>query len=179
MTQPSLRQNLEIKFRVPDLRAVREKALGIGATYGWKRSQEDIFFRVRRGRLKLRLEGDRAELIAYFRDDLPEARESSFVIVPCPDPTAMRSALSATLGEIATVRKRRGLYRWRNVRIHFDEVEGLGQFVELESVVSAGVDFAEARRNLETVRTALGLDAAQPVPVAYVDLLIASREGAG
>ena len=45
----------------------------------------------------------------------------------------MIEALDAALGTTVVVAKRRRLFIWEDVRIHLDEVEGLGTFVELEA----------------------------------------------
>ena len=46
------------------------------------------------------------------------------------------------------VEKRRRLLLWETVRIHLDEVEGLGSFVELEAVAGAGSDLARERAQI-------------------------------
>ena len=58
------------------------------------------------------------------------------------------AALSETLGVDVVVEKRRHLLLWKTVRIHLDEVTGLGSFVELEAVAGAGSPtwYASARR---------------------------------
>ena len=54
--------------------------------------------------------------------------------------------------------KRRRLFLHRNVRIHLDDVEGLGSFIELESVLAvAGHESAEEAAALAEVVEALGL----------------------
>jgi predicted adenylyl cyclase CyaB len=68
------------------------------------------------------------------------------------------------------VRKRRRLLLLEHTRIHLDEVEGLGSFVELETVLS-GQSEAEAHRELERIAAALGLDPEARVSAAYIDLL--------
>ncbi len=50
----------------------------------------------------------------------------------------MATALKAALGEIGIVRKRRTLYLVGQTRIHLDEVEGLGDWLELEVVLEPG-----------------------------------------
>ena len=68
------------------------------------------------------------------------------------------------------VRKRRELWILDATRIHLDEVEGLGTFVELETV-SEGAPGADERHEHDRVWTALGLDARDTVAGSYIDLL--------
>jgi adenylate cyclase, class 2 len=69
------------------------------------------------------------------------------------------------------VTKKRHLFLHANTRIHLDEVEGLGTFVELETVLAGSSD-AEGLAELERVAAALGLDRDDSVPVPYVELLM-------
>lgn len=164
-------RNIELKLRHDDLADVRERALIAGAAYKGALFQTDTFFRVSAGRLKLReIKGKHAELIAYSRDDIAGAKSSDYVISIVNEPATMLAALSAACGVTRVVKKRRDLLMWRNVRIHLDRVEGLGSFVELESVVGE-VDEAMAESNLEELMTLLALGYAEVVAVAYADLL--------
>jgi predicted adenylyl cyclase CyaB len=68
------------------------------------------------------------------------------------------------------VRKRRHLFLYRHTRIHLDEVEGLGPFVELETVM-CGQPESEAHAELQHVAAALALKPDDAVPRPYVELL--------
>ena len=100
-------------------------------------------------------------------------RASDYFIHATAQPETLRSVLSYALGEGGRVRKRRRLYLFEHTRIHLDEVEGLGTFVELETVLS-GQSEEDGHAELKRVAAALGLDAEEQVATAYVDLL--SRE---
>ncbi|HEY3284944.1 MAG TPA: adenylate cyclase, partial [Armatimonadota bacterium] len=74
--------NLELKVRCPDLGLVVDRALALGASDEGSLEQRDLYFVVLRGRLKLRLEGERAWLIQYQRPDEAGVRASSYSLVP-------------------------------------------------------------------------------------------------
>jgi adenylate cyclase, class 2 len=170
MTLP--RRNLERKFRCRDLNAVRAVLPALGTRYGEIQLQTDTYFHARAGRLKLReIDGEPATLIAYDRPDAATAKLSAYHLVPVADGTLLRIALTAALGERGVVRKRREIHHRRNVRIHLDEVEGLGTFVEFEAVLSAHDDEAAAHADLEMLRHALGLSGAEELAASYADLL--------
>ncbi len=78
--------------------------------------------------------------------------------------------LEATHGVRGCVRKRRNLWILDATRIHLDEVEGLGTFVELETV-SEEAPGADEQHEHDRVWTALGLDARDTVAGSYIDLL--------
>ncbi|HTU95708.1 MAG TPA: cytidine deaminase, partial [Solirubrobacteraceae bacterium] len=132
----------------------------------------------RLGRLKLREEsGAGAELIAYRRPDSTTAQESSFTRAPATDPVLLREALDAALGETVVVAKRRRLFLWEHVRIHLDDVEGLGTFIELEAMVGPGLNTpAEAAEKVTRLRAELAISDGALVAVGYADLLRDSED---
>ena len=108
--------------------------------------QRDTYFAVAHGRLKLREEEPGgATLIAYERPDAASERVSSYRLVPVAEPAPLRDALRAASGVTARVVKRRHLLLWETVRIHLDEVRGLGSFLELEAVAEPGSDLSRER----------------------------------
>jgi predicted adenylyl cyclase CyaB len=129
----SVTHNVEIKARVTDLSTIRLRTESVGATRLGELRQTDTFFNVPGGRLKLRdFEDGTGELIYYERADVPDPKVSNYTRVPVSDPAALRDVLARALGVCTTVRKHRTAYMLGQTRIHLDEVEGLGWFVELE-----------------------------------------------
>jgi homotetrameric cytidine deaminase len=166
--------NLELKARDPHPRQTEERCRALGASDEGVLRQRDIYFAGRHGRLKLReQEGSAAELIAYRRPDAPEAQESAFIRAATADGGALREALGAALGETVVVVKRRRLWLWENVRIHLDDVDGLGTFIELEAMVGPGLNSAEqAAEKVSRLRAGLGIADEDLVAVGYSDLLL-------
>lgn len=165
------RRNIEIKCRCRDLEEVRRRALALGAEDRGLLVQEDHFFRAPQARLKLRItKGRPAELVSYRRPDVSGARGCDYRLCPVENAHALRTVLAHCLEEDGAVRKVRRLFLHGNTRIHLDTVEGLGTFVELETVLSGQTD-AEGRRELESLARSLGLDASNTVPVPYLELL--------
>jgi len=171
-----MKQNLEIKAKLLDRSTARAGALELGARKARTESQRDTFFHASKGRLKLRVvsgEGSGAWLIGYDRGDHSEARISSYTLVETADPQGLREALASTLGIRGEVLKPREILLWRNVRIHLDEVEGLGDYLEYEAVLSdaVGEDAESSAQSLRTLCAAMGIGEAERVAVAYADLL--------
>lgn len=163
-------RNLEVKARCADLDAVRARAERLGARLAGTFRQRDTFFAAPHARLKLRVTDDEnGELIAYRRDDAPCPRDSEYLVHSTSQPAALRAVLAHALGPAGVVEKSRQVYLYRQTRIHLDEVRGLGAFVELETVL-AGQTADEARTELDTVASALGLRRDDFVAGAYVDL---------
>jgi predicted adenylyl cyclase CyaB len=166
--------NIEIKARFDDLSKARRLAATVGSQKRAILLQTDTYFHVKHGRLKMReIRGDerRTELIWYQRANHATARASNYQLVPIDHPNELKLALTGALGVLQVVRKRRELWICKNVRIHLDRVEKLGNFIELEAVVGGRFTRAVSRRNLRHVQAALGIDDAMLVPVSYSDLL--------
>jgi adenylate cyclase class IV len=169
--------NLELKARDGNPHATAAACAALGARSAGSLRQRDTYFRVQSGKLKLREDVDTGagELIAYERPAGNGVRVSSYERVPVAEPDRLRAMLAAALGELAVVEKTRRLFLYEHVRIHLDEVSGLGSFVELEAVQAAALVVAPARDEaLERVLTALGLRNAQPLPGDYLELVLAA-----
>jgi homotetrameric cytidine deaminase len=166
------RRNVELKARDPHPDRTRERARALGAEDRGELRQRDTYFAAARGRLKLREQAPGgAELIAYERPDAAEARESRYRITPVADAAATAEALDAALGTVVVVDKRRHLLLWEGVRIHLDQVEGLGAFVELEGVATADSDLARESALVARLRAELGIADDALEPRGYADLL--------
>lgn len=164
-------RNLELKARCADLDAAAERAERLGARRAGALEQRDTFFAATHARLKLRELGDGgAELIAYRRPDTAAARGSDYELCPVAEPARLAAVLAHALGTTGRVEKRRVLYLYEHTRIHLDRVRGLGDFVELETVVTDQPE-SEARAELVRVAAALALGADDLVAEAYVDLV--------
>ncbi|MFC2083185.1 class IV adenylate cyclase, partial [Candidatus Bipolaricaulota bacterium] len=132
-------RNVEIKARVHDFESLKQKAEALSDTPVMIIEQLDTFYITQRGRLKLRvLAPDRCELIQYSRADDATAKTSTYDIVRSDDPASFSRILESALPIRGVVTKRRHLYRIGQTRVHLDEVEGLGTFMELEVVLSKG-----------------------------------------
>lgn len=169
--------NLEAKFRLADPTAARAAAEAIGYRIEAVLDQRDTFFVVGSGKLKLREESadavKRAHLIGYGRVECSGLQLSDYSIVPVADAAAMRALLSATCGVLAVVVKRRTLLLCRNVRLHLDQVEGLGSLGEIEAVVPDGGNPEAERAFVDATLAALGITRDQLIEGSYFELAMA------
>ena len=74
------------------------------------------------------------------------------------------------------VTKRRRLLLLENVRIHLDEVEGLGSFIELEALAGGASDLAGEHAQVAGLTEQLEIEDAALVAESYSDLLLDSPE---
>jgi predicted adenylyl cyclase CyaB len=170
------RRNLELKAIDRDPEGSREICEGLGAEAGGTLLQEDTYFDVPRGRLKLRRErGASAHLIAYERSNDSGQRESRYRIVEVGDDIELEAALASALGIKAVVKKARRLFLYEGVRIHLDRVDGLGSFIELEGVATPqDADLARFEALLADLRRSLRIQDPDLIGASYCDLVLAS-----
>src|SRR5215212_9809882 len=153
--------NIEIKARARNFAEIKARAEQLSNTPGEVIPQEDIFFRTPQGRLKLRvLSPDSAQLIYYTRPDQEGPKRSDYHISLTSDPENLKRVLELTYGIRGVVRKTRYLYLVGQTRVHLDDVEGLGQFMELEVVMAEGQSDAEGQAIAEGLMSALGVESA-------------------
>lgn len=165
-------RNIEIKARVASVDALMPRARALAQREAELIVQDDTFFAVPHGRLKLREFADgSAELIHYHRADTREAKLSDYRRVPVADAAALREALQRALGRLGRVRKQRWLLLAGPTRIHLDRVEGLGDFMELEVVLRDDQSEADGVRIADQLMHELGLAQAERIAGAYLDLL--------
>jgi predicted adenylyl cyclase CyaB len=134
--------------------------------------QEDTFFNCPEGRLKLRRFSDReGELIFYQRPDAEGPRESTYFISPTSDPQSLASVLTYAYGVRGIVRKHRTVFWVGQTRIHLDEVEGLGEFIELEVVLEEHQSTSDGVEIARKLMKDLEIEEGDLVSQAYIDLM--------
>ncbi|MBI3298042.1 MAG: class IV adenylate cyclase [Elusimicrobia bacterium] len=169
-------RNVEVKARVSDWPGLSARARELWGEPQLLR-QRDAFFPCPDGRLKLRLqEPGPSYLIFYRRADEAGPKASDWLGADVADGDAARRLLAAAFGEAAFVAKTRLLFMSGRTRVHLDDVDGLGRFLELEVVLRDGEDAASGEAEARTLLSRLGVAPGDLVRGAYADL---SRPGAG
>lgn len=168
-------KNIEIKVRVGDRARMMRSIQRLGASKKGLLRQVDTYFVVPNGRLKFREEkgSDIAEIIFYRRSDRAKSRSSEYEILKVRKSEVIKTKkfFESALSVRVIVKKERNLYMFRHTRIHLDRVSGLGDFLELETVVSKQ-KMSDAEKEHRSVVESLELDQRDAVPVSYSDLLL-------
>jgi predicted adenylyl cyclase CyaB len=167
-------RNIEIKARIDDLPALTARAAALATEGPIEINQDDTFFHCAKGRLKLRsFSSTSGELIFYQRADAQGPKESFYVISPTSEVDSLRETLTLAYGQSGRVRKRRILFLAGRTRIHLDDVEGLGQFLELEVVLAADEPIEAGVLEAKVIMRQLDIAEHHLLEGAYVDLLVA------
>lgn len=152
------RRNIELKAIDPDPACSLEVCRALDAQDEGVLWQRDSYFNVSTGGLKLREQRPgRAHLIQFERAEEPQQRASRYRIIETDDPQTLLAALTAALGINVAVTKHRHLFLWRDVRIHLDDVERLGTFIELEAVAPADSDLRHEYALVKQLREAFSI----------------------
>lgn len=166
--------NAEFKARCADHRTAIRRARAAGARWARREHQIDTYYRVAEGRLKVREADSHSELVWYFRGDTLRSKRSDVLMLRVSDPISVKKTLARELGVRVVVDKVRRVYLKDNVRVHIDEVSGLGRFVEIEAV-GHEKSFRMLQKQAEEMARVLGLRQSDLIRGSYSDLLLRSR----
>jgi adenylate cyclase class 2 len=167
---------VESKYRSPGNESIEKALIKLGAKKVSEKTMEDLYFSHPNkdfGKtdeaLRLRKMGDEAELTykgARMASQNTKAREELTLRTDNPL-TAQRILERLGFREGYVVRKSRRTYQLDKLRIELDDVDGLGEYVELEVMTESPERSATL---LETARKELALDKIEPK--TYLELLI-------
>lgn len=166
-------KNLEIKVKLNSHKEIKkildENKIKINELL----IQKDIYYKVDRGILKLRIENNSQTLIFYDRNEKSKKRWSNYYLLDLSSVDA-NTYLKRFLDTMVVVKKKRELFLYKGTRIHLDYVQGLGYFLELETRVTNGLKDAEKRFNF--LLDLLKLKSKTEIRASYKDLLIAKKK---
>lgn len=165
-------RNTEIKARIESVEALLPAVAVLADRGPVEIDQEDVFFACPSGRLKLRISSaDEAELILYQRADQPGPKESFYQIARTSTPATLYRILAQVLTETGRIRKHRVVFFRGATRIHLDRVDGLGDFLELEVVLTDEQSIDQGAAIAQDLMGRLGIEPGRLIDRAYIDLL--------
>ena len=164
-------KNIEIKAKLRDYEKVQKLVEELCPNPVQTEQQEDTFFITSKGRLKLRESDDKSALIYYDRKDSLEPSQSDIAISFTDNPDTLKSVLSKSIGNRGIVKKNRTLYKYGQTRIHLDDVERLGKFIELEIVLSSEQTSKDGEAIANKLMDKFCIQKTDLIDVAYIDLI--------
>jgi len=166
-------ENIEIKAKLTDPLTVLTKVQGLAQSYLGLDHQTDTYFKTNQGRMKLRqstLSGN--YLILYQRPDQNGPRSSQYETISLERAEEVKTLLRNLLGEDIVVEKDRHIFLYKNIRIHLDQVAGLGDFLEFEAVMDDRYsDHARETDKVRKLMEKLQITEASLIATSYQDLL--------
>ncbi|WP_223270895.1 class IV adenylate cyclase [Subsaximicrobium wynnwilliamsii] len=129
-------KNFEFKAKVSELEEYENKLLTLNPKFQGTDHQIDTYFNTELGRLKLREGNIENSLINYDRENISGSKESTIILYQHEPNVALKNILKRQLGVKVIVDKKRKIYFIDNIKFHFDLVENLGTFLEVEAIDS-------------------------------------------
>ncbi len=168
-------QNIEYKTELRNPEIAPSICEALGARFIIELEQTDTYFRVPHGRLKKReAPGEPTEFIQYERKDSTLPKLSHFTIYS--EEMAIERFGTQPLPIWVIVKKKRKVYMLANVRIHIDQVEGLGSFLELEALVSREFNVVKCHEALNKLIKEFRPTLGEPIATGYADLIAAETQ---
>lgn len=170
-------KNFEFKAKVDDIATYENQLLTLTPTFHGIDHQIDTYFHVQHGRLKLREGNIENALIQYDREDVAGAKVSHIILYTHVPNIALKDILIRQLGVKIVVDKKRKIYFIDNVKFHFDIVEKLGTFIEVEAIDDKeAFTIEELKLQCDKYFTFFGLTQRHIIDKSYSDLLMMDSE---
>jgi len=168
--------NFEFKANCKDIKTAEQRLLALEPLFIGTDRQVDTYFNVANGRLKLREGNIENALIHYHRTNTAGAKQSDVTLYKHQPEASLKEALTKALGIKTVVDKRRKIYFIDNVKFHFDEVKGLGSFLEVEAIDENGaIGVEKLKEQCRYYAKLLGVGEQDYVAESYSDLLLAKK----
>jgi predicted adenylyl cyclase CyaB len=130
--------NVEFKAKAHNIAELETKLQSLSPIFKGEDHQIDTYFNVNKGRLKLREGNIENALIYYERANTAGSKLSQILLYQHSPNGTLKEILIKTLGVKTIVDKRRRIYFIENVKFHFDTVQDLGTFIEVEAIDKDG-----------------------------------------
>lgn len=160
--------NLELKIKVESHTKLINALRRINAEKKRILQQKDIYYNIKKGLLKLRIEGNNFTLIKYLRNEKGK-RWSKYELLRLEGKNPEKY-LNDVFDVDTIVEKKRILYLYKNTRIHLDEVKRLGKFLELETLLVSTRKDAEIR--FKEIIKLLNLNLSNQIRKSYKSLML-------
>jgi len=169
--------NIEFKAKTNKLAALEALLQEHNPLFIGEDHQVDTYFNVAAGRLKLREGNIENALIHYEREDFAGAKSSHVLLYQHQPGKTLKEILVKTLGIKAVVDKKRKIYFINNVKFHFDTVESLGTFVEVEAIDKDGsIGKEKLQVQCNEYAALFGIAAEDYCSVSYSDMILSNHK---
>ena len=168
--------NFEFKAATNNLELLEKKLLELNPIFIGEDNQSDTYFNVSKGRLKLREGTIENSLIYYERQDVAGAKQSDVILYKHLPDISLKAILVEVHGIKVVVKKIRRIYFIGNVKFHFDKINELGTFVEVEAIDSTGDLGIEAlKKQCKKYADLFEIKNPDYISLSYSDLILNKR----
>jgi adenylate cyclase, class 2 len=165
--------NFEFKAKAENIDGLEKKLLTLDPKYIGEDNQVDTYFNVLAGRLKLREGNIENSLIYYERINTAGAKQSDILLYQHHPDKTLKAILIKVNGIKVVVDKKRKIYFIDNVKFHFDVVEGLGTFAEVEAIDRNGdIGIEKLKEQCNFYADFLGIKPDDYIALSYSDMIL-------
>ena len=165
--------NIEFKAATNKLAELEKKLLTLNPTFIGEDKQVDTYFNTPTGRLKLREGNIENALIYYERLNSTGSKQSDILLYQHNPDITLKEILVKVNGVKVVVDKKRKIYFIDTVKFHFDTVEGLGTFVEVEAIDRTGdIGIQKLKEQCDFYADFFEINTKDYIPVSYSDLIL-------
>lgn len=170
-------QNVDFKCELRDPGLARLALKRFNSILAATVSHRDTFFRVPDGRLMRReAEGEPVEYVLYHRVDRPIPTISRFTILSEDEARLRLGAADPPVW--VEVWKQREIWLLQNARVHLDQVEGLGWFMEIDVLVTRDQHVGRCHELIRRIREALAPALGGLIATSYADMVAMESDAA-
>jgi adenylate cyclase, class 2 len=169
---------IEFKARVSDPENTELLLQSLHPVFKGEDRQTDTYFNVATGRLKLREGNIENALIWYDRPNDRSSKQSQVLLYKHAGNENLKAILTRVHGIKTVVDKKRRIYFIDNVKFHFDEVQVLGRFIEVEAIDETGeLGIEKIKQQCDYYAALFKINAEDYVALSYSDLLLEKETG--
>jgi predicted adenylyl cyclase CyaB len=168
--------NYEIKARCSEEKQneIREILNKNYALFNGEDYQTDIYFKIEKGRLKLRKGKIENALIYYERENKEESKKSDVIIFRNQGKLdVLEDIIKKTHDILIEVEKKREIYFIDNVKFHLDDVKNLGKFMEIEAISeNTFLTLEKIKKQCDYYTNLFGIKKEDLIKDSYSDMLL-------
>jgi len=169
--------NVEFKAKADNITGLEKKLLSLNPRFIGEDHQVDTYFNVAQGRLKLREGNIENSLIYYERENTAGAKQSGIILYEHKPQKGLKEILVKIHGIKAVVDKRRKIYFIDNVKFHFDKVNNLGEFIEVEAIdKDENIGLEKLKKQCDYYSSFFEIEPLHYIAFSYSDMIIENQE---
>jgi predicted adenylyl cyclase CyaB len=168
-------KNIELKIELHNFKEIKQRLLEIKAESKGTLLQVDTYYDYPDGRLKAREINKKEFVIIYYkRPNEAASKISNYKVYRFEkkDFAQIKKMFSDLCDEKVIVRKVRDLWIYKNTRIHLDNVNNLGNYLELETVVEESENIKRYQLEHKEIVNLLDIGHCKKLGESYSDMLL-------
>lgn len=115
-------------------------------------------------------------LVQYNRPDISGPKLSEFHVIDVAEPKKLQQMLESSLGILGEVKKARHLFIHDQTRIHLDNVDGLGTFLEFEVCLTPDQTVDHGKSIANELMKLFEIEEGDLLTSAYMDKLLEKQK---